>query len=124
PGRIAGLLTAVAWTACGGERPRSIAAPAPVAAAPDAGTGLEPEPGGRDEAPLDERIAAIERGMNELAPVANQCWAAGAADDFHLAGDVRLLVAIDAKGKAHAEVVRDTTGDDVPLRCLVTVASA
>ncbi len=120
-------LVALGLAACGGDRPRPVD-PAPVATEPDAtdDTELEPDPAGRDEAPLEERIAAIERGMNELAPVASQCWAAGAADDFRLAGDVRLLVAIAATAKAttHAEVVADSTGDDVLTRCLVTVAQA
>ncbi|HVK72323.1 MAG TPA: cupin domain-containing protein [Kofleriaceae bacterium] len=114
--------------ACSGA-PRPAAPPAPPAPTdevpPDDQTGLEADPAGRDEAPLDERIAAIELGMNQLAPVANQCWAAAAADDFHLAGEVRLQVAIAAAtGKATAAVTADTTGDDVLTRCLTTVAAA
>lgn len=71
--------------------------------------------------PDELRIAAIERAMNTLAPVANQCWAAAAADDFHLAGDVKMLIAFDADGRTSAKVDEDTAHDPVLTDCLSRV---
>lgn len=71
----------------------------------------------------DERLAAIELAMKGLSPFASQCWAAAAADDFRLAGDVTLEIAPNAQ-TARATVVHDTAADPVLLRCLQSVAEA
>ena len=75
------------------------------------------------EATEEQKVAAIEKAMNQLAPVANQCWASGAADDYQLAGEVTLQIAPHGDG-ARVAVTRDTTGDKVLTSCLQTVASA
>jgi len=71
----------------------------------------------------DEKVAMIERAMNQLAPVANQCWAAGAVDDYLLKGTVTLQIAPHGDG-ARVAVVHDTTDDKVLTGCLQTIASA
>lgn len=118
---------ALALAACG-EQPRPlppIEAPAPEADAGD-DEGLTPDRPALEEVPEEERIAAIEVAMNALAPVANQCWAAAAADDFRLAGDVRALVAIGPTSGAGAAVTitANTTDDDVLASCLTAVLAA
>jgi quercetin dioxygenase-like cupin family protein len=99
----------------------------------DPGDGDGGGSGGTDVAPTsgpdarvvgeDERLAMIAHAMNELAPVASQCWAAGAVDDYRLAGEVTLAIAPHGDG-ARVSVARDTTGDAVLSGCLQQVASA
>jgi quercetin dioxygenase-like cupin family protein len=72
----------------------------------------------------EEVIAVVQKAMNDLAPVANQCWAAGAADDFRLAGKVTMMIAFDGEGRARASVDHDTTGDAVLTGCLGRVLEA
>lgn len=123
--RFLGALLLVA--ACGEkQRPLPpIETPAPEA---DAAVADELDPGrpALEEVPEDERIAAIEVAMNALAPVANQCWAAAAADDFRLAGDVRAFVSIGPTSGAGAtvEITANTTDDDTLASCLRAVLNA
>lgn len=120
-------LLAFSLAACG-EKQRllpPIETPEPDA---DAAVADELDPGrpALEEVPEDERIAAIEVAMNALAPVANQCWAAAAADDFRLAGDVRALVSVGPRSGAGAsvEIMANTTDDDSLARCLSAVLGA
>jgi len=98
-------------------------------------TGPAPDPGGDDDVatPVEdddgeedvealeaERTAAIEHAMNVLAPVANQCWAAAAVDDFELAGDVSFLIEVGGSVTVH----EDTTRDAVLTDCLRAVIEA
>lgn len=123
--RLLGALLVVA--ACG-EKPRPLP-PIETPEDPDAGVadeGLAPDRPVLEEVPEDERIAAIEVAMNALAPVANQCWAAAATDDFRLAGDVRAFVSIGPKSGAGAtvEITANTTDDDTLAACLRAVLEA
>ncbi|MCE9576435.1 MAG: cupin domain-containing protein [Deltaproteobacteria bacterium] len=78
-----------------------------------------------DEAIAEEkRLAVIEGAMNALAPVASQCWAAAAADDYHLAGTVEMLIAFDDQGRASAKATKDTANDPVLTDCLTRVLTA
>ncbi len=122
------LLPAVGLAVACGERPRPAASPS-AAAAVDAGGDhgdLEPDRPSLPEVPEDERIAAIERAMNQLAPVAHQCWAAAAADDFRLVGDLRALITVGAQAGPGATVAitADTADDPTLARCLVAVLGA
>lgn len=119
PTPIRALAAAAALAAAGcGERPAP-AGPSPVPP-PDAAPAAADDP----EAVEAARTAAIEQAMNDLAPVANQCWAAAAADDYRLAGDVQLLVDVDAAGAPTVTVHADTTRDPVLTDCLRAVAAA
>ncbi len=112
----AGLALAAALTACGDGKPRPVT-PDPI------GHGDEPTPA-PDEPPLEERIAAVEHAMTELAPVAQQCWAAAAAERLAVAGRVHLLITIAADGRATAEPTVDEPAAPILTRCLVSVAAA
>lgn len=120
--RAAALAGVLALVAC--RDPGRAAAPQPPPT-PDAADdlGLGPGSGDPDEAPQEERIAAVEHAMNELAPVANQCWAAAASDDFRLGGSLRALVAV-GEGGARVELVEDTARDPVLATCLASVLEA
>jgi quercetin dioxygenase-like cupin family protein len=84
------------------------------------------EPGGRPAAGGEEAddasaaaVAAVERAVNQHNAAIHNCWAKGAADDFHLDGEVVLAIAVGARGAAErVEVARDTTGDAVLVDCL------
>lgn len=123
--RLAAALVSLCALAC---HDRRAAAPAPPSA-PDAAVdadddlGLGSAGGDPDEAPEDERIAAVEHAMNELAPVAHQCWAVAATDDLRLAGAVRAVVEI-GHGGARVVVSVDEPRDPVLTACLVEVLQA
>lgn len=110
--------------ACHEARPSGPQPPAAIDAGPDADDlGLGSAGGDPDEAPQEERIAAVEHAMNELAPVANQCWAVAASDDFKLAGTIRALVTI-GHGGARVELTEDQPGDALLAECLTRVLEA
>jgi mannose-6-phosphate isomerase-like protein (cupin superfamily) len=115
----AGLLAAALVAAACGQGPAPVG-PGPVGVGPAGTDGAT-----ADAAPIsdDERLAAIQAAMNALAPLANQCWAAAAVDDFRLAGDLQLEIAPHGDG-ARVAVVADSAGDPVLASCLATVASA
>jgi quercetin dioxygenase-like cupin family protein len=119
---IAALLVA----GCGGTAPAPTQEPARGETLGDEmaqGPGEEGAgQGGVD--PEELRVAAIERAMNQVSPAAHLCWAAGAADDYLLAGDVRVLVSLDERTRAKASISADTTGDAVLTDCLVRVLEA
>lgn len=118
------VAVALALAACSDGRTTTPRAPVAPDAAVDADPlGLGSAGGDPDEAPEDERIAAVELAMNELAPVANQCWALAASDDLHLAGMIRADIAISLGGAAVA-MVADEPGDAVLTECLTRVLEA
>ena len=118
------VAVALALAACSDGRTTTPRAPVAPDAAVDADPlGLGSAGGDPDEAPEDERIAAVELAMNELAPVANQCWALAASDDLHLAGMIRADTAISLGGAAVA-MVADEPGDAVLTECLTRVLEA
>jgi mannose-6-phosphate isomerase-like protein (cupin superfamily) len=108
--RLAPVLVALA--ACGHHPGTSKPTPAEIDAAPE------------ETASDEERTAAIEQAMNTLDPVAHQCWAAAATDDYQLAGDIGVLVSVDGAGKGTTEAHGDTANDPVLTRCLLSVVAA
>jgi quercetin dioxygenase-like cupin family protein len=105
---------ALALAACGGSTPAPATPPVSGAAAPvDAA-----------EAPQEERLAAIQKAMNELDESAQGCWAAAAVQRFDIAGDLVMEVAIDGPGKATATVARDTTSAAAIGPCMVVLMGA
>jgi mannose-6-phosphate isomerase-like protein (cupin superfamily) len=68
----------------------------------------------------DEKLAAIQKAMNELAPVMQQCWAAVAASErFDVEGD--LAAQIDIGPPTHVTLVRDTTKNATLAACVTKV---
>ena len=82
---------ACAW-ACGCGAPTATAAQVPVAATPPAGTPAAPvvDAGVSQE----ETLAAIQKAMNDLAPVAQQCWAKAATERYDIEGTIEASVTI------------------------------
>ena len=55
------------------------------------GLGSVPDAGVTQE----ESLAAIQKAMNDLAPVAQQCWAKAATERFDIEGDIAATVTVD-----------------------------
>ncbi len=88
----------------------------------DAELGLSGEPA-RPEAPPVDRLAAIQKAMNELDEAAQGCWAAAATERFDIEGEVTLQIDI-APTRAQATVVGDTARNPRLASCLVSILSA
>jgi quercetin dioxygenase-like cupin family protein len=66
----------------------------------------------------DEKLAAIQKAMNDLDEAAQQCWAAAATERFDIEGDITAQIDI-GKGASHATIVHDTTRNKLLATCLV-----
>ncbi len=66
----------------------------------------------------DEKLAAIQKAMNELAPASQQCWAAAATERFDIDGELTLTVDI-AQGRSRATLVSDTAHSEALSRCMI-----
>jgi quercetin dioxygenase-like cupin family protein len=121
---IAGAAVGIAGVALEGTgcaRPREPAAPS----GGDRVSAMTRDAAAADaaEASQEERLAAIQKAMNELDEAAQQCWAAAATERFDIEGEVTLLVDI-AAGGATASVVHDTAHNAKLSACLVQILSA
>src|SRR5688572_33503921 len=72
------------------------------------------------EANQEEKLAAIQKAMNDLDEVAQGCWAIAATDRFDIEGDVEMLIDI-SPASAKTQVMRDTTKNGKLLGCLADV---
>ena len=70
-----------------------------------------------------ERLAAIQKAMNELDEAAQGCWAAAATERFDIEGELTVRVDITASA-AKAVVVGDTAKNTKLAGCLAQVLSA
>ncbi|MDQ3364073.1 MAG: cupin domain-containing protein [Myxococcota bacterium] len=122
--RVAALLVAslAGGTACG-PRDGAATTPAPFATTPPTVGGPNVSPVATDAGPADaivseqEKLAAIQKAMNELDEAAQGCWAVAATERFDIEGDVHVLADIAARG-AQTHVTRDTTRNAKLTTCL------
>ena len=113
--RMRGMLV-VAALGCGAPQTPP---PAPVVAPhvePSPAASAAPEPS------QDERLAAIQKAMNELDEAAQGCWASAATQRFDIEGEVSLQIEI-VKGVSKAYVVHDTAKNTRLATCLIQVLS-
>lgn len=90
---------------------------------PGPGSAVEPvaAPVDAPEPSEEERLAAIQKAMNELDEAAQGCWAAvAAAERFDVEGELVALVDI-APAAAKASLVRDTARNPRLAACLVAL---
>ena len=114
---VVAVLGAAGITGCG--RPRD---PAP----PSGGDTVAPAPpiaADAAEASQEERLAAIQKAMNELDKAAQQCWAAAATERFDIEGELTFQIAIGAGG-AQASAVHDTARNTRLTTCVAKLLSA
>ena len=107
-------LIGLAIAACG-TRPAPARAGRPDRAA--AGASTRPRDAGVPEASEDERLAAIQKAMNELDEGAQQCWAAAATARFDIEGELALQIDI-AAGTSQVAVVRETVHAPALIACV------
>ncbi|HEY5922175.1 MAG TPA: cupin domain-containing protein [Kofleriaceae bacterium] len=94
--------TASTPSLCSPDELKALGGPPPVDA-----------PGPSDE----EKLAAIQKAMNELDEAAQGCWALAATDRFDIAGDVTVMVDISASS-AKTQVRSDTARNAKLAGCL------
>ena len=71
----------------------------------------------------DEKLAAIQKAMNDLSPAVQQCWAqVAAAERFDVHGE--LAAQIDIAAPPHVAIVRDTTQSPTLAACVTRVLVA
>lgn len=80
------------------------------------------EPAVPPEASQDERLAAIQKAMNELDEAAQVCWAAAATQRFDIEGEVALQIEIK-NVVSNAYIVRDTARNRPLVTCLIDLLS-
>ncbi|HWU90882.1 MAG TPA: hypothetical protein VN253_26635, partial [Kofleriaceae bacterium] len=109
----AGLAGLAACPAPGGARPTPPArgdggAGSAMASSgsPD-GPGAVPAPAAHEPS-QEERLAAIQKAMNELDEGAQGCWAAAAVDRFDIAGELAAMIEVEP-ATARVTIARDTT---------------
>ena len=113
---LAAALAVVAGCSGSSAGTSAPAAPAPpVAATSDAATADAPE------ASQEERLAAIQKAMNELDEAAQACWAAVAVERFDIEGELVMQVDIGGPGQAVVTVARNTAKSDKLGSCMVAL---
>lgn len=91
-------------------------APAPVK--PPAG-GSAAIPADAAGATDDEKLAAIQKAMNELDEAMQGCWASAATERFDIEGDVKAQ--IDIGTPSTATIIEDTTRTPRLTTCVIAV---
>lgn len=110
---LAGLVAA-----CGPKPAPVPQSPPPVPVAHvDAGVDAPEAPPVNQE----DVLAAVQKAMTDLDPVAHQCWAAAAVERFDIEGDFEARIEIGNGAPAHVEVVVDTTRNKKLAGCMTSV---
>jgi len=106
------VLLLAAFAACG--QPAANPPPAPPQSPRDAAVAQVDAPAVSSE----EKLAAIQKAMNELAPASQGCWAAAAVERFDIDGELEARIDIAATTGATVELVRDTTRNPKLAACV------
>ncbi len=73
------------------------------------------------EVSQEEKLAAIQKAMNELDEAAQICWAAAAVERFDIEGEIAALVDIVTAGTANVTLARDTTRNKKLAACVTAL---
>lgn len=114
--------------------PRALVAVVVLAACPGPTTPVAPPGGGSavaapadaaaatpDAASQEEKLAAIQKAMNELDEAAQLCWATVAVERFDVEGELSALIEIAGPGHAKVTLARDTTRNAKLARCVTAL---
>jgi len=103
------------------------ACPKPSNPPPGPGTGSQvtvrdagPEADAK-EVSQEEKLAAIQKAMNELDEAAQICWAAAAVERFDIEGEIAALIDIGAGSAAKVTLSRDTTRNKKLAVCVTAL---
>jgi mannose-6-phosphate isomerase-like protein (cupin superfamily) len=95
---------------CGaGDKPVGVVQPAPIDAAGPS---------------QDEKLAAIQKAMNELDEGAQLCWAIAATERFDITGQITAMIDIGESGVGKASIVNDSARSPKLSSCLVELLGA
>lgn len=108
-------LVATLLAAC--SQPAPAPTPPPVVAGPP--VTAPPVPIDAPAPSQEEKLAAIQKGMNELDEAAQSCWAMAATDRFDIEGELAMMIEIGGTGTGTATVVKDTARNTKLSTCLV-----
>ena len=111
------IVVAVAALAACSRSPEP-AAPQATGSAAAAAAGSATAVSDAATASEDERLAAIQKAMNELDEAAQQCWAAAATERFDIEGELTLQIDV-AAGRSRASLVHDTAHNARLASCVV-----
>jgi quercetin dioxygenase-like cupin family protein len=73
-----------------------------------------------DAASQDEKLAAIQKAMNELDEASQICWAAAAVERFDIEGEIAALIDIEP-AKVKVTLTRDTTRNKRLAGCVAAL---
>jgi quercetin dioxygenase-like cupin family protein len=110
------FLAAVALVAC--SQPSPAPQKPPVATAPADARVIDAPPVSQEE-----KLAAIQKAMNELDEAAQGCWAAAATDRFDIEGELDAQIDI-AAGSAQASIIHDTARNTKLASCVTKLLGA
>jgi len=122
---VAALALAAVLAGCPGAGSGPGPAPAPATkpgSAAAAGSAAAPAPAPPAPASEEERLAAIQKAMNELDEAAQACWAASAAEDIDIEGELVATIDIEPTA-ARVTLARDTTKTPALAACVAKVLS-
>ena len=111
--RLAPLLLAAACSA-----PSSKPVTPPVGGS---GSAQPVAPADAPSASDEEKLAAIQKAMNELDEAMQGCWAAAATERFDIEGDVKAQIDIGSPAGTAATVIEDTTRNKRITDCVAAV---
>ncbi len=123
PAGVTAVALGVALGACGHPPEPAPREPQGEGARVPASSSAAAVPGDAAEVSAEERLAAIQKAMNELDEAAQQCWAVAATERFDIAGELALQIDI-APGRSQAQVVRDTVRNPKLVACVVQLLAA
>ncbi|MDB4954078.1 MAG: Cupin domain protein, partial [Myxococcales bacterium] len=109
--RKACWLLATIVSACGHPSTAPVSTPSATPAA----SAITPD---ATEANQDEKLAAIQKAMNELDEAARGCWGVAAVDRFDIEGELAAQIEI-GKTSAQTTILRDTAHTPKLSACLV-----
>lgn len=95
--------------------------PAKPVTPPAGGSGSSAAPADAPSASDDEKLAAIQKAMNELDEAVQGCWAMAATERFDIEGNVKAQIDIGSPAGTVATVLEDTTRAKRLSDCVVTV---
>jgi len=95
--------------------------PKPLARGADEPPSRSGTPADAPEPSQEEKLAAIQKAMNELDEGAQGCWAAAAVERFDIEGEIAATIEIETVGSAKVSFARDTTRNAKLGACLTAL---
>jgi quercetin dioxygenase-like cupin family protein len=122
--RAAALAGLLMLGGCPGPEPGGPARPVPPPTQPAPPPAPSATPRPEPRAPSqEERLAAIQKAMNELDEAARACWAAAAAERLDVEGELTATIEIEP-ASARVSLARDTTRSPALAGCVTKLLAS